>query len=76
MLSKASKVSHFLPKVRRIVMCTLFYQHSCTLTNMQLCFFLPTYKITYGLKVAGEKRTRRAKADVVADIINAWPEVS
>ena len=43
---------------------------------MQLCFFLPTYKITYGLKVAGEKRTRRAKADVVADIINAWPEVS
>ena len=24
--------------------------------------------------MAGEKRTRRAKADVVADIINAWPE--
>ena len=24
--------------------------------------------------MAGEKRTRRAKADVVADIISAWPE--
>ena len=39
--------------------------------------YLPTYEMTDSLlKVAGEKRTRRAKADVVADIINAWPEVS